>query len=298
MHITKVREEKKKVIMMPRSYSETIQKSKDYYKSSAFRPLSDIQEMLHKDIIHKISNIEDSFFISFPIVGTHSSNQLPHNTVQRTTGVTPIQGVGAFFLFIESCHINNSIAKDISEELFVSIGELGRLFAVNYLFNLGLQLQENARREAIKSAKAAIMSRNMSHNIGSHVMSYLKQHLGSVKDIVADGILSDLINGENELAKKLENTTENTTLPFLMGLGHFISYIQERQDFIATIATDYIPYFGNVNFKDTIYDELNPDKRAERHTERTNGKTDNILLGNIARSEGLGRNNQSPRFRQ
>lgn len=149
------------------------------------------------------------------------------------------------------------------------------------------------KQEAIKSAKAAIMSRNMSHNIGSHVMSYLKQHLGSVKDIVADGILSDLINGENELAKKLENTTENTTLPFLMGLGHFISYIQERQDFIATIATDYIPYFGNVNFKDTIYDELNPDKRAERHTERTNGKTDNILLGNIARSEGLGRNNQS-----
>lgn len=293
MHITKVREEKKKVIMMPRSYSETIQKSKDYYKSSAFRPLSDIQEMLHKDIIHKISNIEDSFFISFPIVGTHSSNQLPHNIVQRTTGVTPIQGVGAFFLFIESCHINNSIAKDISEELFVSIGELGRLFAVNYLFNLGLQLQENARREAIKSAKAAIMSRNMSHNIGSHVMSYLKQHLGSVKDIVTDGILSDLINGENELAKKLENTTENTTLPFLMGLGHFISYIQERQDFIATIATDYIPYFGNINFKDIIYDELNPDKRAERHTERTNGKTDNILLGNIARSEGLGRINQS-----
>lgn len=155
------------------------------------------------------------------------------------------------------------------------------------------KLKLDVVKESEKSAKAAIMSRNMSHNIGSHVMSYLKQHLGSVKDIVADGILSDLINGENELAKKLENTTENTTLPFLMGLGHFISYLQERQDFIATIATDYIPYFGNVNFKDTIYDELNPDKRAERHTERTNGKTDNILLGNIARSEGLGRNNQS-----
>ena len=155
------------------------------------------------------------------------------------------------------------------------------------------KLKLDVVKESEKSAKAAIMSRNMSHNIGSHVMSYLKQHLGSVKDIVTDGILSDLINGENELAKKLENTTENTTLPFLMGLGHFISYLQERQDFIATIATDYIPYFGNVNFKDTIYDELNPDKRAERHTERTNGKTDNILLGNIARSEGLGRINQS-----
>lgn len=157
----------------------------------------------------------------------------------------------------------------------------------------GKNWEQKCRKEAVKSAKAAIMSRNMSHNIGSHVMSYLKQHLGSVKDIVSDGILSDLINGESELAKKLENTTENTTLPFLIGLGHFISYIQERQDFIATIATDYIPYFGNINFKDAIYDELNPDKRAERHTERTNGKTDNILLGNIARSEGLGRNNLS-----
>ena len=156
-----------------------------------------------------------------------------------------------------------------------------------------LKYVEKMHEAYTKSAKAAIMSRNMSHNIGSHVMSYLKQHLGSVKDIIADGILSDLINGENELDKKLNNTTENTTLPFLMGLGHFISYIQERQDFIATIATDYIPYFGNINVKDTIYDELNPDKRAERHTERTNGKTNNILLGNIARSEGLGRNNQS-----
>lgn len=158
----------------------------------------------------------------------------------------------------------------------------------NYLKEIEL-LKKNVKRESEKSAKAAIMSRNMSHNIGSHVMSYLKQHLSSVKDIVADGILSDLINGENELAKKLENTTESTTLPFLMGLGHFISYLQERQDFIATIATDYIPYFGNVNFKDAIYDELNPDKRAERHSDRKNGTTDNILLGNIARSEGLGR---------
>lgn len=308
MHITKVREEKKKVIMMPRSYSETIQKSKDYYKSSAFRPLSDIQEMLHKDIIHKISNIEDSFFISFPIVGTHSSNQLPHNTVQRTTGVTPIQGVGAFFLFIESCHINNSIAKDISEELFVSIGELGRLFAVNYLFNLGLQLQENARREAIKSAKAAIMSRNMSHNIGSHVMAYLKQHLSSVTNILQDNILSDFISSSSfsELLDKIEQAKKNQdasvkfikemsteegslALPFLVGLGNFISYLQERQDFIATIATDYIPYYSTVNFKDFIYDEINPDKRYLRHKDRKNLQPDNILLGNIARSEGLGR---------
>jgi len=150
-------------------------------------------------------------------------------------------------------------------------------------------LSNQAKDKAIKSAKAAIMSRNMSHNLGSHVMSYLKQHLSSVNDIVSDGILSDLIDGESKLIEKHNSTIENTTLPFLMGLGHFISYLQERQDFIATIATDYIPYFGNVNFKDSIYDELNPDKRAIRHSDRKNGLTDNILLGNIARSDGLGR---------
>lgn len=191
-------------------------------------------------------------------------------------------------------HIKDENDRDSEEELEDSklLGVIKNIISalkkVDDDYNEALNKQK-IKQESIKSAKAAIMSRNMSHNIGSHVMSYLKQHLGSVKDIIADGILSDLINGENELAKKLENTTENTTLPFLMGLGQFISYLQERQDFIATISTDYIPYFGNVNFKDAIYDELNPDKRAERHSERTNGKTNNILLGNIARSEGLGR---------
>lgn len=150
------------------------------------------------------------------------------------------------------------------------------------------KLDDQRIREAEDATKVAIMSRNMSHNIGSHVMSYLKQHLSSVKDIVSDGILADLVV-DGEVQKQSAEKVENSTLPFLMGMGHFISYLQERQDFIATIATDYIPYFASVNFKDGIYDELNPDKRALRHTDRKNGKTDNILLGNIARSEGLGR---------
>lgn len=196
--------------------------------------------------------------------------------------------------------------------------------------------------ESIKSAKAAIMSRNMSHNLGSHVMAYLKQHLSSVKEMLRSNVLSSLIEEENyvlvllalsendiEKAKQLiasaiaksksstpevnENPTntqddensgiitedtesekridpiENVALPFLVGLGQFISYLQERQDFIATIATDFVPYFSSINFKDFIYDELNNDKRYERHPDRQNLKPDNILLGNIARSEGLGR---------
>lgn len=196
------------------------------------------------------------------------------------------------------------------------------------------ELGKKIKNEAQKSAKAAIMSRNMSHNLGSHVMAYLKHHLSSVKDMLNDNILSQLFENEEELKsliedpssftpkllakltsgtnnenteneEKSENAEETTSnelktlteediisnvaLPFLVGLGQFISYLQERQDFIATIATDYIPYYSTINFKDFIYDELNNDKRYERHPDRQNLKPDNILLGNIARSEGLGR---------
>ena len=92
---------------------------------------------------------------------------------------------------------------------------------------------------------------------------------------------------------KFTKTGDDVALPFLVGIGDFLSYLQERQDFIATIATDYIPYFSSINFKDFVYDELNPDKRFERHKDRRNLQPDNILLGNIARSEGLGRKIQT-----
>lgn len=145
------------------------------------------------------------------------------------------------------------------------------------------------KNEAEKSAKSAIMSRNMSHNIGSHVMSYLKQHLSSVTTIINDNVLAEMIKSNS--AK--DTIQYDTPLPFLVGMGHFLSYLQERQDFIATIATDYIPYFSSINFKDFVYDELNPDKRFERHKDRKNLQPDNIMLGNIARSEGLGREIQT-----
>lgn len=137
------------------------------------------------------------------------------------------------------------------------------------------------RREAIKSAKAAIMSRNMSHNLGSHVMSYLKQNFSSAQEMVANGSLLEVVPKEANVECK--------EMPLLVGMGKFISYLQERQDYIATVSTDYIPYPSVVNFKDAIYDELNPDYRYQRHTEWQGHKPANILLQNIAKSEGLSR---------
>lgn len=155
-------------------------------------------------------------------------------------------------------------------------------------------LYNNSLKESIKSAKAAIMSRNMSHNLGSHVMFYIKQKLQSVSKIVGSNVLHNIIPGNlsdiNEIKEKVEANTE-IELPFLVGLGRFINYLQERQDYIATVATDYIPANSAISFKDFIYDELKPDLRYKRH--HPNGKTDdagwqpeNLLLDYIAYSEG------------
>ena len=119
---------------------------------------------------------------------------------------------------------------------------------------------EKIGKESIRAAKAAIMSRNMSHNLGSHVMAYLKQDLADVQDILRSEVLRNLEFNSGD--------HQNLELPFLVGLGRFISYLQERQDFIATVCTDYIPYSSPVNFKDSIYDELNPDYRSIRHPDR------------------------------
>lgn len=176
------------------------------------------------------------------------------------------------------------------------------LLKARHLFEQNLQ----RLRASEKSAKAAIMSRNMSHNLGSHVMAYLKQHLYSVQDMIKDNILDQILSPDdtletiqkdvdgwlekvNEKIKSNGDNIQEIAMPFLVGLGKFISYLQERQDFIATIATDYSPYFSTVNFKDFIYDELNPDLRYKRHKDRSGMRPDNILLGNIAKSEGLAR---------
>lgn len=154
----------------------------------------------------------------------------------------------------------------------------------------------NLVQGVFRSIRAAIMSRNMSHNIGSHVLSYLKIQLSNVGNIVNNQLLSDLVNLNSWNANSENQITVDATkleLPFLVGLGHFISLLQERQDYIATIATDYIPCFTPVDFKEAIFDGLNPDYKWIRHKEdpeREKGRhPKNILLEYIARSEGLTR---------
>lgn len=152
-----------------------------------------------------------------------------------------------------------------------------------------LHRQDNA----LKSAKAAIMSRNMSHNLGSHVMFYIKQKLQSVSKIVDNKVLANIIPGELSDLKTIEQKikeNKDVELPFLVGLGRFINYLQERQDYIATVATDYIPARSTISFKDFVYDELKPELRYQRHHSEGSSsdagwQSGNLLLDYIAYSE-------------
>lgn len=113
---------------------------------------------------------------------------------------------------------------------------------------------------AEKNAKAAIMARNMSHNLGSHVLSYTQRDI--------EGYLDE---------------NKEVSSSYMRGLRHLLKYLQERQDFIATVATARVPYFLPLAFKETVFDFINPDYKAHRHP--TLPMVDNILLNHIARSE-------------
>lgn len=96
-------------------------------------------------------------------------------------------------------------------------------------------------KESIKTAVAAIMSRNMSHNLGSHYLYYTKSSL----ETLAAGVRN---NG-----------------PHVRGAAKVLSYIQGRMDYLATlVANDKYPY-GSVNFKSQIWDELTIDDFSMRH---------------------------------
>lgn len=144
-------------------------------------------------------------------------------------------------------------------------------------------------KELVKAQKAAIMGRNMSHNIGSHVLFYLKNSLNDWSKIIDEKVLHALINEDGSIS--ISEINDKTQLPFIYGLGKFINYLQERQDFIATISTNYIPTYARVDFKEGVFDEINYDLKALRHKGDPELTKHNIILDNIARSEKFARKN-------
>lgn len=218
---------------------------------------------------------------------------------------TEISNGGLFLIWHPKVQVDNIetyIASSLDfEKLRTKVSQYCGNKITSALLSLARKKIYETKLEATKSAKSAIMSRNMSHNLGSHVMAYLKQKLGSVADILKEEnrVLANLeIKHIDQMLETHGIKTSELELPFLVGLGRFIGYLQERQDYIATVATDYIPYGAPVNMKDAIYDELNPDLRYMRHHsngDKSQNRPANILMNYIAKSEGLSRENLEKR---
>ena len=251
------------------------------YKVRKGRRMVDIQNCLHSFCHKNISctqtskkkkGLSSSVYVSFPIYGSRASNQLKEYSIKANA----LQGIGACFIYFEPQQNNKIEDKDdfytflkcVIEKIVYETGKFIRFIASNYSFNLGLQLQENARKETIKSAVSAIMSRNMSHNLGSHYLYYTKAHLDNMAKDAAD-------NG-----------------PDIRGAAKVLGYIQARMDYLATvISNDKYPY-GAVNFKSQIYDELTVDDFSSRHFhDKEKERTTNFLLTNLILSENFSRPN-------
>lgn len=297
--------------------------------------ISDSQINLDKNISHEIDEIVDEIIDSYKLY----SHKVPYNIIYNAIETRvhyiiskqPADDKISNKDFITACIINRLMFSDRKwRNLYMyeipniggqsigrfsitseqNINELDQILLQTFCFILlspfiqeylnNIRLQE-IQQEATKSAKSAIMSRNMSHNLGSHVMAYLKQKLGSVADILKEEnrVLANLeIKHIDQMLETHGIKTSELELPFLVGLGRFIGYLQERQDYIATVATDYIPYGAPVNMKDAIYDELNPDLRYMRHHsngDKSQNRPANILMNYIAKSEGLSRENLEKR---
>ena len=228
---------------------------------------------------------EETIYFNIPIIGANvDSLEIEYKG----------QAVAFCYLVFENPNRLNiadyirNFAKHISPVIDYNIKNV----IFNLLYGVTNKLQEKIKKESLKSAKAAIMSRNMSHNLGSHVMFYIKQKLQSVSKIVDSKVLDNIIPGKIPDIAAVEaaiKANKGIELPFLVGLGRFINYLQERQDYIATIATDYIPANSTISFKDFIYDELKPELRYQRHHSKSDDagwKSGNLLLDYIAYSEG------------
>lgn len=154
-------------------------------------------------------------------------------------------------IFVCKNSISDYILQQISVLTNLCYRELG-----------GKNWAERCRKESIKSAIAAIMSRNMSHNLGSHFISNTKNYFDALIDV----------DTNNEAVYR--------------GVKYALQYIQERMDFIATITSNDVYPFGAVNAKAQIFDELTPDDLGKRHDK----KSLNFLMDYLVLSEKVSKN--------
>lgn len=155
-----------------------------------------------------------------------------------------------------------------NSEAVKNVWENNRYYLIRYLLFLRSENEnyanEQKRRQAIKSAISAIMSRNMSHNLGSHFLHYTKMDLQRYS-------LGLDINA------------------CISGASHSFGFLQDRMNYLAAIVdADKYPNMP-VNYYSSLYkgicvDEFQIDK---------NSSPTNYYLRNLIRSEGYSKSDET-----
>ena len=252
-----VKEEQKKMLL---KYID----NKENNSSSETRK-NDRNEML--DFLHKKSPIPIiPYYIQFLIDRGLNNNicQVEHLVMPISTSNRYLYkisngrqiGVNTFLVATKNagCNVTKDYIRNV--QLFFSI--IGTPIIDEYFYGNVL------RTENVKSAIAAIMSRNMSHNLGSHVISGTKNYIA---------------NKLYELSSAVDGR----------GVYHLFQYLQERMDYVSmVINSSHNGYFFNapLNLKADILDAFAVDGRDKRHNLKSENKqTKSFLLDYIVRSE-------------
>lgn len=245
---------------LPYTYDAFVLKSNER-KDIIYEP-DEIVKIMHHDLC-KILGHNKSVLFCVPLLGSGVDDKSAYS------------GTGFFMFYISNFDlegetiINEQTIKNdiIITTIINSINTFYKNVSISYLFNSGIELAKKTRENAIKSAIAAVMSRNMSHNLGSHVFFYTRQELLKIYD----------------KQKYDDSVIENSRM--IKGMAWFMHYVQERQDFIANINSGDDFLFGPLNFKQDVIDEITPDGVDNRHNSLP--QTKNYLLENIVRSENI-----------
>ena len=170
-------------------------------------------------------------------------------------------GFGGAIMVFNNYNLTETDINKLSVAINLKYREIGSKDWIDYS-------TKRIKEESIKSAVAAIMSRNMSHNLGSHVISGTKNYISNKNFDIHD--------------KGVEK-----------GVYRLFQYLQERMDFISVIinsAQNGYSFYAPLNLKADILDEIAADGRDTRHG--CEGKnTVAFLLDNIVKSEKISRYN-------
>lgn len=129
----------------------------------------------------------------------------------------------------------NSIYDNIKEKRNTS-GDPSLDYTVNYFLDALSDLAQKRQVYSIKAACAAIMARNMSHNLGSHVLNYLKKLMKDLGECL--NLEGEFEMNQNQIEEIVEGDIPQNKKTFLDTYLHdFLTYLNRRMEFIATIAT-------------------------------------------------------------